>query len=44
VLRNGAPVSGSVVLTADGLRAEFRPAQPLARIRIMSCHSQDIVI
>src|SRR5437016_8187720 len=31
VLHNGSPVNGSVVVTADGLRAEFQPAEPLSR-------------
>ncbi|HEX9349166.1 MAG TPA: Ig-like domain-containing protein, partial [Gemmatimonadales bacterium] len=30
VLLNGSPVRGSVVLTADGLRADFQPAQQLS--------------
>lgn len=30
LLHNGSPVSGSAVLSSDGLRAEFQPDQPLA--------------
>src|SRR2546426_709204 len=30
LLQNGSPVSGTTVLTADGLRAEFTPVQRLA--------------
>ncbi len=30
LLENGTPVSGTTIITADGLRAEFRPVQPLS--------------
>ncbi len=30
LLKSGSPVSGTTVLSADGLRAEFRPAQQLS--------------